>query len=174
MVTSYLRLKGTRTDAMARYGRWLGAPEIEPARLVHDHESVDASLHNDEWRGLAVYIYEAGNWTVFEEISGGLGDRSAESWLALADGGDLIYAGYNDASGYAELVCIAGGKLIRHFLDDQEDPAAGIDIGKLPHEDRNPLEDWTAVAEWVERNEDEFFPGSEQGWLWIHEVSHEM
>jgi hypothetical protein len=174
MVTSYLRVKRPLAEAMARYGRWIGSPEIEPARLVSDEESLDASLHDDEWRGLSVYIYEAGDWTVFEEVSGGLGDRPVESWIGLADGGDLIYAGYNDAIGYGELVCIAGGTIMRHYLDDQEDPGAKIDIGKLPHEDRNPLEDWTSVAEWVDRNEDEFFPGSEQGWLWIHAVSGEQ
>lgn len=173
MVTSYLRLKRARADAMARFGRWIAVPEVEPARLVREEESLDLSLQDGEWRGLSVYIYEVADWTVFEEVSGGLGDRPAAEWLTLADGGDLIYAGYNDSIGYGELVCIAAGKLIRHFLDDEADPDARIDVGKLPHEDRGPLDDWTAVAEWVERNEDEFFPGSEEGWLWIHAVSSE-
>ena len=170
MVTSNLRLKGPRTDAMARYGRWIGAPEVEPARLVSDDEYIDLALKDGDWRGLAVYIYQAGDWTVFEEVSGGLGDRASSEWLSLADGRELIYAGYNDAIGYGELICISGGHVIRHFLDDDQDPGARIDVGRLPHEDRGPLEDWTDVASWVERNEDEFFPGSEQGWLWIHAV----
>jgi hypothetical protein len=171
MVTSYLRIKRPRGDAMARYGRWIGAPEVEPARLVTDEEYIDLALHDGNWRGIAVYIYEAGEWTVFEEVSGGLGDRSASEWLSLSDGGDLIYAGYNDAIGYGELVCVSSGNLVRHFLDDDQDPEARIDVGRLPHEDRGPLADWTDVAAWVDRNEDEFFPGSEQGWLWIHAVS---
>ena len=121
MVTSYLRLKRPRAEAMARYGQWIGVPEVEPARLVTDDEYIDLALHDGDWRGLAVYIYEAGEWTVFEEVSGGLGDKSASEWLSLADGGDLIYAGYNDAIGYGELICIAGGNVVRHFLDDDQD-----------------------------------------------------
>src|SRR5262245_53355584 len=136
MVTSCLRLKRARSDAMARYGRWIGAAEVEPARLVNDDEYIDLALHEGNWRGLAVYIYEAGDWTVFEEVSGGLGGRSVSEWLSLADGGDLIYAGYNDAIGYGELVCIGSGNVIRHFIDDDQDPDARIDVGRLPHEDR--------------------------------------
>src|SRR4026208_630994 len=115
MVTSYLRLKRPRVDAMARYGRWIGAPEVEPARLGRDAAYIAPALADGDWRGLAVYIYEAGDWTVFEEVSGGLGDRASSEWLSLADGRELIYAGYNDAIGYGELICISGGHVIRHF-----------------------------------------------------------
>ena len=64
---------------------------------------------------------------MFEELSGGLETRSAEEWLKLADGGDLVYAGYNDAIGYGELVCVTGGKLVRQFLQYEQDPSADTD-----------------------------------------------
>jgi hypothetical protein len=171
MNPSYLRIHLPLDEAMARYGRWIGTPEIEPARLVGDRETIDLALEDGDWRGLAVYIYTSGAWTVFEELSGGLEARSAEEWLKLADGGDLVYAGYNDAIGYGELVLVTGGQLVRQFLQDEQDPSADTDVGRLPHEDKEPIADWVDAAAWVERNEDELFPGAERGWLWIHRAA---
>ena len=57
-----------------------------------DREGIDLALENDSRRGLAVYVYASGDWTVFEETSGGLAQRSAESWVDLAQGGDLVFA----------------------------------------------------------------------------------
>ena len=170
MNPSYLRIKLPLDEAMTRYGRWIGTPEIQPPRLVADREAIDLALEDGDWRGLAVYFYTSSGWTVIEELSGGLAARSTEEWLKLADGGDLLYAGYNDAIGYGELVCVTSGRLIRQFLQDEQDPSADTDVGKLPDEDKEPIEGWVDVAYWVERNEDELFPGAGQGWLWIHRV----
>ena len=104
MNPSYLRLRRPLEDAIARYGAWIGLPEIAPPREVDEDDAVDLALQGHQWKGLAVYIFAAGPWTVFEELSGGLAARPAENWVRLADGGDLIYAGYNDAIGYGELV----------------------------------------------------------------------
>ncbi len=34
MAFSYVRIRCPLEEAMARYGRWIGAPEVEPPRLV--------------------------------------------------------------------------------------------------------------------------------------------
>ena len=168
MNPSYLRVRRPLQDAMERYGRWIGTPEIEPPRLVRDREAIDLALADDEWRGLAVYIYASGPWTVFEELSGGLGARTAEQWLQLADGGDLVYAGYNDAIGYGELVYVEGGKLVRRFLEDEQEPGEDTNEGRLPRKDDEPLASWIDVARWVDQDMDELVTGADQGWLWIH------
>jgi hypothetical protein len=171
MNPSYLRVRRPLEEAMARYGRWIGAPEIEPPQLVRDREAIDLALDGDNWRGLAVFIYAAGPWTVFEELSGGLAARPTESWLEFADGGDLVYAGYNDAIGYGELVYVEGGILLRQFLQDEQDPGEDTNVGKLPHADGDPLTEWTDVAAWVDRDMEEVVIGADQGWLWIHRAT---
>jgi hypothetical protein len=170
MVSGYVRMRRPVEEAMARYGRWIEVPELGPPRLVRERDKIDFALVDENWLGLAVYIYASGSWTVIEELSGGLGSRPAAAWLALADGGDLVYAGYNDTIAYAELVVVEDGRLVRHFMEDEQDPSAKVDIGRLPEEARNPFEDWTDVLTWVEQDEDKL-AHSEEGWLWIHEAT---
>jgi hypothetical protein len=108
MVSSYVRIRCSVEDGMARYDRWIGAAEVRPARLVPERDAVDLALADGDWIGLAVFIYGSGPWTVIEELSGGLALRSAESWLELAEGGDLVYAGYNDTVPYAQIIMVEG------------------------------------------------------------------
>jgi len=103
---------------MDRYGRWIGAPEVRPRRLVPEREAIDLALKDGDWLGLAVFVYASGEWTVIEELSGGLALRSAESWLELAQGGELVYAGYNDTVPYAQIVMVERGHLVRQYLQD--------------------------------------------------------
>jgi hypothetical protein len=168
MNPSYLRIRRPLDDAIARYGAWIGTPEVVPRHEVAERDAIDLSLEAGQWKGLAVYIFAAGPWTVFEELSGGLGARPAEDWIRLADGGDLVYAGYNDAIGYGELVRVDGGQLVRHFLQDEEDPGADVSVGTLPEEADQPIVHWADVAGWVDE-EQEGFTGRERGWLWIHQ-----
>jgi hypothetical protein len=155
---------------MARYGRWIGAPELGPPRLVRERDKIDLALNDGNWLGLAVYIYASGTWTVIEELSGGLGGRPAAAWLALAEGGDLVYAGYNDTIAYAELVVVENGRLARHFVQCEEDPSGNVDVGRLPEEAGKPFGDWMDVLGWVEDDEEKL-ARSEQGWLWIHQAA---
>lgn len=168
MNPSYLIVHKPLDQAMKRYGQWIGTAEVTPPRLVRDRDAIDLALADGEWIGMAVYIYAWGSWTVFEDLSGGLANRSAADWLRLSDGGDLVYAGYNDAIGYAELVRVDAGQLVRQFLQDEQDPSANLSVGKLPEEAAQPFADWTDVAKWV----DEAWEGlsSDVGWLWIHAV----
>ena len=165
---SYVRLRLPLEQAMARYGRWIGMPEVAARRLVEEREAVDLALSDGEWMGLAVFVYAAGSWTVIEELSGGLAERPSESWLELADGGDMVYAGYNDTVPYAQLIVIERGKLVREFLQDEQDSSQNVNLGLLPEEAAKPLETWIDGARWVELDELEL-ARPEQGWLWIHQ-----
>jgi len=152
---------------MGRYGRWIGSPEAGPPRLVQEREAIDLALADGEWIGLAVFIYASESWTVIDELSAGLAIRPVESWLQLAQEGDLVYAGYNDAVPYAQLIMIEQGRLIRQYLQDEQDSSEDIDVGRLPEEANEPFADWTAVMAWVEADEEKLVP-PERGWLWIH------
>jgi hypothetical protein len=170
MNPSYLRLRRPWRDAMARYGAWLGAPELAPPQEVAEDDALPLALEKGQWKGLAVYVFASGPWTVFEELSGGHAGRPAADWVRLADGGDLVYEGYNDAIGYGEFVRVDRGQLVRQFLQDEQDPSADVDVGRLPEEAEQPLAHWADVAEWVDAD-DEDFTGRERGWLWIHRVA---
>jgi hypothetical protein len=166
-VSTYLRLRCPLDEAMARYGRWIGAPEVDPPRLVRERDAIDLALVDGNWAGLAVFIFASGPWTVIEELSGGLADRPAESWLALAQGGDLVYAGYNDAIPYAQVVVVERGQLVRQYLQDEQDSSADIDVGRLPEEAGQRFHDWVDAMAWVEADEEKLHRPAD-GWLWIH------
>ena len=172
MNPSFLLLRRPLDEALRRYGEWIGAPELEPAREVSADEALELALDGDEWRGLAVYVFASGPWTVFEELSGGLGDRAAEDWLRLADGGELVYAGYNDAIPYGEFLRVERGRLVRHFVDDEQEPSANVNVGRAPEEGDEPWLRWPDVARWVDE-QDELLTGRERGRLWIHAVSRD-
>jgi hypothetical protein len=167
MVFSYLRIRCPLEEAMARYGRWIGEPELGPPRLVRERDKIDLALKDESWLGLAVFMYSSGPWTVIEEVSGGLGARPAADWLRLAEGDDLVYAACNDAIAYAELVIVEKGKLVRHIMQDDEEPSMNVNVGRLPEEAAQPMGDWIDVTAWVE-NDEEKLARTEEGWLWIH------
>ena len=169
MNPGYLRMRRPLQDAMARYGAWIGEPELAPPQDVTDTDAIDMALENGAWRGLAVYIFSSGDWTVFQELSGGLAARAGEDWVRLADGGDLVFAGYNDAIGYGEVVRVERGQLLRQFLQDEQDPRSDVNVGRLPEEVQQRFVHWADAARWVE--EDEVFTTSDRGLLWIHRVA---
>lgn len=166
-VHSYMRLRCPLEEAMARYGEWIGAPEVDKPRLVRERDAIDLASPDEEWLGLAVFIYASGEWTVFEELSGGLETRPVDGWLALAQGGDLVYAAYNDAEHYAQLTVIEQGRLVRQFLQDEQDSTADVDVGLLPEEAKQRFKDWIHVMGWAEKDADKRERPA-QGWLWIH------
>lgn len=169
-VHSYMRLRCPMEEAMARYGRWIAAPEVSPPQLVPERDAVDLAVADGDWLGLAVFIYAAGPWTVFEELSNGLESRPGESWLELAQDGDLVYAGYNDSVAYAQLIVVERGRLVRQYLQDEQDSSADVNQGRLPEEAARPFEDWIDVMGWVEEDEAKL-DRPDQGWLWIHRVA---
>jgi hypothetical protein len=171
MVLSYIRIPCSIEEAMARYGRWIGRPEVAAPRLIPERDRVNLALDaaTEEWLGLAVFVYESNGWAVIEEVSGGLGVEPAERWLALAGGGDLIYAAANDAVPYAQIIAIEQGRLVRNIIKDESDPADDVDVGRLPEESARPFESWVDVMAWVEADEEKLVPPKE-GWLWIHQA----
>jgi hypothetical protein len=169
-VSSYVRIRCPVEEAMARYGRWIGVPEVRPRRLVPERNAIDLALADEQWLGLAVFIYGSGPWTVIEELSGGLALRPAESWLELAEGGDLVYAGYNDTVPYGQVVMVEQGRLVRQYLQDEQDSSADVDIGQLPEEAKQRFQDWMDAMAWVEADLDKL-DRPEQGWLWIHQAA---
>jgi hypothetical protein len=169
-VSSYTRLRCPLDEGLARYNRWIGVPEVVPPRLVPERDAIDLALVDEEWVGLAVFVYASGPWTVIEELSGGLAVRPIESWLELAEGGDLVYAGYNDTVPYAQLIVVERGRLVREFLHDEQDSSEDVNVGQLPEEARERLETWIDGARWVEEDELKL-TRPEEGWLLIHRAA---
>ena len=143
---------------------------MAPRRLVRKRDAIDLALTDGEWMGLAVFIYASSPSTVIQELSGGLATRPVESWLELAEGGDLVYAGYNDTVPYAQLIVVERGRLVRQFLQDEQDSSQDVNEGRLPKESRKRMETWIDGAEWVEEDELEL-TRPEEGWLWIHQAT---
>jgi hypothetical protein len=170
MVSSYVRIRCPLEEGMARYGRWINAPEVVPPRVVRERDAINLALADEQWLGLAVFIYASGPWTVIDELSGGLAERPAESWRDLAQGGDLVYAGFNDTVPYAQVVVVERGRLVRQYLQDEQDSSADVDTGQLPEEATQRFKDWVDAMAWVEADEEKL-DRPKEGWLWIHRVA---
>jgi hypothetical protein len=54
--------------------------------------------------------------------------------------------------------------VVREFLHDAKDPAAGVDRGRLDFEDVKRIDSWIDVASFVDSDELSF---DENGWLWM-------
>jgi hypothetical protein len=170
MVSSYIRLRCPLEEGMARYGRWINAPEVAPPGVVLERKAIDLATAGEQWLGLAVFIYASGPWTVIDELSGGLADRPAESWRDLAQGGDLVYAGYNDTVPYAQVVMVERGRLVRQYHQDEQDSSADVDAGQLPEEAKQRFKDWVDAMAWVEADQEKL-DRPKEGWLWIHRAA---
>src|SRR5262249_32642388 len=140
-------------------------PELAAPVRVKSGDIVRLACDNSgHWKGAAVFVFEVDGWTVFEDESGELGALSPGQWRTLAENDALVFAGYNDAIHYGELVVIDKGVVVRAFMDDEDDPAARRDEGKLPQESSDPIKTWIDVASLVDG--DPFLrqaPGSAEG-----------
>ena len=123
MNPSYVRLRVVQEAAMPRFSRWLALPELEPPSIVPMSDAVDKATDEDRWRGAAFFVYENEGWTIFEDLTGHLGTKSSEEWVALAGWDVLVFAGYNEAVPYAQLVEVMDGRIVREFLADEQDPS---------------------------------------------------
>jgi hypothetical protein len=161
MNPSYLRVRLSIGETMTRLATWLRGNEIEPPKTVRDLDAVRlACSETGNWRGISLFVYESGGWTIVEDLSGHLGSIKAEHWLEFAGCLSLVFAGYNDSVPYGELIEIDGGRIKREFLHDLTDPQADI-RNLLPQSE--PLETWIDVARFV----DEDMPVSDNGLLWL-------
>jgi hypothetical protein len=164
MNPSYCRINIPQDVALHRFAVWQHLPQVGPLEPADSGQAV--RLACDErgmWRGNAVLVSEVGDWTLFEDLSGVLGGVPAQRWLEFAGSDDLVFAGYNDAIGYGEFVLVCGGRVIREFLDDRQDPKANTNIGSSEAEGE-PFESWIDVASFVDSDELGF---SDAGLLWV-------
>ena len=165
MNPSYCRIRVPKDEALQRFAAWNKLAQVGP--LVPTKIGDAVQLACDErgmWRGKALFVSEVGEWTLFQDLSGALGAIPGATWLLFADGNDLVFAGYNDAISYGEMVVVSSRVVHREFLYDRDSPEANINVGQLddPHE---PFETWVEVAGFVDEDPLAF---SEVGWLWVY------
>ena len=91
MNPSYARIRLPLAQAMERFSN-MHPNELAPATEVSSLEAVDLAVENGVWRGGAKFVYENDGWTVFEDLSGHLGGRSAASWLEFAGDDDFVFS----------------------------------------------------------------------------------
>lgn len=151
---------------MARLASWFDSPELERPKEVALSDAVTLAIDaNGDWRGSALYIYHNEGWAIFEDMSGHFSAIAAKSWLGFAQSDDFVFAGYNDAIGYGELVVIESGDIVREFLFYADDPDGNVNIGQFDGNSVEPLETWVEAASFVDDNDLVF---SEHGLLWLH------
>ena len=148
---------------MPRFSAWLNLPELEPPRRVSWDRAVDTATEDGAWRGAAFYVHESDGWTVFEDMTGYLGTKSTHDWPRLAAQDALVFAGYNDAIPYAELIVVLHGQVVRDFRDDEQDPSQNVNKGRLDFEDASPIDCWAEAASFVDGDDLAVLP--EQGVL---------
>ncbi len=114
---------------------------------------------------MAVFVYESGDWTVFDDLTGHLASFPADRWCEFAAGEELVFAGYNDSVPYGQLIVVRDGRVIREFLDDRQNSRDNVNRGRLPAEASSPIDDWVAAASFVDGDEIASLP--EEGLLWL-------
>ena len=154
MNPSYLRIRLPLATAMSRFGAWIGLPELAPARHIKSSKAVDKACDaSGNWRGVAVFVHESSGWTVFDDLTGFLASVSAPRWAELAAGDELVFAGYNDAVPYGQLIVVQNGIVVREFLEDLQDPGQNVNRARLEFERDSPIDGWVAVASFVDQDE---------------------
>jgi hypothetical protein len=117
-----------------------------------------------QWKGQAVFVSRVEDWTLFDDLTGGLSAVTSTSWLELAVDDDLVFAGYNDAIGYGALLTVSGGAVLLDVLFDESDPAANRCIDRR-QSGASSLETWRDVASFVD---DDALGFADDGLLWIY------
>ena len=152
-VEGYVRLPLPLAAALERFGAWIGLAELEPPRHMRSRDSFDAAGTGDEWRGIAVFAHEANGWTVLDDYTGYLGTLPADRWVSLAGDDELVFAAYNEAVPYGQLIVVRRGRVVREFLHDLQDPAHNVNHGRLELERSNLIDDWVDAAWFVDSDE---------------------
>ena len=149
MNPSYFRIKLNIEKAVERLCIWNGKTFKEKIETDFSN-AVSVSLNeNRQWKGSCLYVYENDGWTVFEDLSGGYSFIDVEQWKKFAGDDEFLFAGYNDASIYAEMIAIINGDVTKYF----------IECFDVPEENRNEgngiadIESWVDVASFVDDDE---------------------
>jgi hypothetical protein len=165
MNPSYCRIRTQKDDALQRVAAWQGIPQIGPLVATSGTDAVGLACDDQgRWRGNAVLVSDVPGWTLFQDLSGGLSAIPASEWLRFAKVDQLVFAGYNDAIGYGELIAISDGVVLREFLEDSSSPDANVNRGQLD-DGHEPFKTWIEIASFVDDDELGF---SDEGFLWIY------
>ena len=160
MVLSYVRIKLPREEAIQRFAIWLNWPLPNTLTLIDSSQAVDMACDSEgQWRGPAVFVHHKNDWTIFEDLTGFLTSRSPEDWLKLAGVCELVFAGYNDAIRYAELIAISGGEIIQDFFFDDSEPLLLRNNGARVVD----ADSWIDIAPFVDEDDLAY---SDTGFLW--------
>ena len=152
-VNGYARLPLPLPVALRRFGEWIALPELEPPQRVRSRDSFDLACVDDKWRGVAVFAHEANGWTVFDDYTGYLGELPAKRWISLAGDDELVFAAYNDAVPYGQLIVVREGRVVREFVHDLQDPSHNVNHGRLELERSTLIDDWVDAAWFVDSDE---------------------
>ena len=129
MNPSYFRIKLNMEEAVKRLCDWNGKEYVERIETKNSN-AVKVSLNpNGQWKGSCVYAYENEGWTVFEDLMGGYSFIGVEQWLKFAKDDEFVFAAYNDAILYAEMVVIVEGIVTKHFIEDIDMPEENVNEG---------------------------------------------
>lgn len=149
MNPSYFRVKMGLKEAVQRLCDWNGGQYKECIEADY-LDAVQVSLdENGQWKGSCLYVYEKEGWTVFEDLSGGYSFIEIESWKQFAKDNELVYASYNDAVLYAELIMIVNGIVTKYFIENFDMPEDNVNEGNGIAD----LKSWIDVARFVDHDE---------------------
>lgn len=148
MNPSYFRIKTDLESAINRLENWNKKAFFEKQQVEYS-EAVDKSLdENGQWKGSCLYAYEEEGWSVFEDLSGFYTSIPAESWLVFSGNYDFVFAGYNDAMPYGEMIVISGGEVLKEFWDYPiENDLVNLGDG-YPE-----IESWEDVIDFIEEDD---------------------
>ena len=166
MCPSYLRIRLPLAEALKRFSEWIPFPAFAPPQKTAWNKVNDFACKDGDWRcKVVLFIYESGEWTVFEDQSGYLSTFTSDKWLELAGREELVFAGYNDSIPSGHLIAIQQGQIVREFLDNTASPQSPVNRGRLGFEGDHPINDWIGAASFVD--DDEIVCSPDYGLLWM-------
>lgn len=169
MCPSYMRIRLPLKQALDRLSEWLERPLPEPPHEVSSQDAFRLAYDGQgQTTGFPLFVYQVGDWTVFRDfLSGGFSGVALQEWQKLAETDDLVFAAYNDAVGYGELIVLSQGQVVRYFVAYPDAPEESRNIGSLPERSKEPIEDWVGVAGFLD-DDSIIHRGSDRGLLWLH------
>jgi hypothetical protein len=160
MNPSYARIKLPFEDALQRFSGWLDWPLPETRIFIDSGEAANLACDSTgRWQGSAVLVHQKNEWTVFEDMTGFLSSRPPGDWLKFAGIRDLVFAGYNDAIRYAELIAISDGEIVQDFFFDDSEPLLSRNSGTGLVE----ADSWIDIAAFIDEDDLAY---SDTGLLW--------
>lgn len=158
MNPSYFRIKLKKNEAIQRLCDWNGGKYKESIRTDYSNAVKVSIDQNGQWKGSSLYVYQNEDWTIFEDLSGFYSFIDPEGWLKFAEEDEMVFAAYNDAILYAEMIAIVDGVVIKYFLEDFDMPEDNTNKGC----GYAGIQSWIDVANFMDHDE-YFFDHSDQG-----------